>query len=300
MSEHKFEIVEIDGKIGEIPPRKKRPYPTDGVCELCLGRLSESESLDYHHWDDNDLMKGLWLCRTCHINADWLDHGSIKQRQWIKKAEEEQYIKRYFKLKSPDTQRGRQGMKPSREKGRFWIRTKGQLTEAEKKQRKFNPDEVIKFLKRKGYEDPSFWVDAKQRMVLIDRKTGKPLEMNESLIDEIAEKMGLLSGKWLIFIQTEYADELWNKIRKLTNKDKIWSAKISTLVHPLASRGEHVVCVYTKNYLDKQDVMKVRENLREIGVKRRLSYKPDIYTVLGIYSDNKESSSLKKVTRYTS
>lgn len=190
-------------------------------------------------------------------------------------------------------------MKLSEDKERFWIRTKGQLTQAEKKQRKLNPDEVIKFLKRKGYEDPSFWLDAKQRMILIDRKTGKPLEMNESLIDEIAEKMGLLSGKWLIFIQTEHADELWSKIEKLTNEDKIWSAKISTLVHPLASRGKHVVCIYTKNYLDKQDVMKVREILGEIGVEGSLSYKPDIYTVLGIYSDNKESFSLKRVTRYT-
>lgn len=191
-------------------------------------------------------------------------------------------------------------MKPSKNKEGFWIRTKSQLTQAEKKQRKFNPNEVIRFLKRKGYEDPSFRQDAKQRMILIDRKTGRPLEMNESLIDEIAEKMDLLSGKWLIFIQTEYADELWDKIEKLTDENKIWSAKISTLVHPLASTGEHVVCIYTKNYFDKQDVMKVREILREIGVKRRLSYKPDIYTVLGIYSDNKESFGLRKVTRYTS
>ena len=191
-------------------------------------------------------------------------------------------------------------MKPSKDKERFWIRTKSRLTEAEEKQRKFDPDEVIKFLRKKGYEDPSFQLDSKQRMVLIDRNTGKPLEMNETLIDEIAEKMGLLSGKWLIFIQREYADELWNKIEKIANEGKIWCAKISTLVHPWASRGKHVVCVYTKNYLDKQDVMMVRKILKKIGVKSRLSYKPDIYTLLGIYSDNKESFNLSRVTRYTS
>lgn len=191
-------------------------------------------------------------------------------------------------------------MKPSKEKERFWIRTKSQLTEAEKKQRKFNPDEAINFLRKKGYEDPSFRLDSKQRMVLTDGNTGKPLEMNETLIDEIAEKMGLLSGKWLIFIQREYADELWNRIEELANEDKIWGAKISTLMHPWASRGKHVVCVYTKNYLDKQDVMRAREILKEIGVESRLSYKPDIYTLLGIYSDNKKSFSLNRVTRYTS
>ena len=75
---------------------KKRPYPIDGTCEMCLNK---SKSLDYHHWDDTNLTKGLWICKSCHINAEWLDHGNNKQRQWIQKAEGEQYIKRYIKLK---------------------------------------------------------------------------------------------------------------------------------------------------------------------------------------------------------
>lgn len=190
-------------------------------------------------------------------------------------------------------------MRPSKEKERMWLRTKGQLPEAEKKQRKFNRDEVIKFLEKKGYENATFWLDSKQGMILVDGETGKPLEMSEKLIDEIAKKMGLLSGKWLIFIQREYVDELWDKIVKLANEDKIWSAKISTLVHPWASRGKHVFCVYTKNYLDKEDVMRVREILKEIGVESKLSYKPDIYTLLGIYSDNKERFNLNRIARYT-
>jgi len=190
-------------------------------------------------------------------------------------------------------------MRPSKEKERIWLRTKGQLTEAEKKQRKFNRDEVIEFLEKKSYENATFWLDSKQRMILVDRETGKPLELSEKLIDEIAKKMGLLSGKWLIFIQREYVDELWDKIVKLANEGKIWSAKISTLVHPWASRGNHVCCVYTKNYLDREDVMRVRETLKEIGVESRLSYKPDIYTLLGIYSDNKERFNLNRITRYT-
>lgn len=191
-------------------------------------------------------------------------------------------------------------MKPSEEKERLWIRTKGQLTEAEEKQRKFNSDEAIEFLRIRGYEDPTFCLDSKQRMVLVDRKTGKPLGMTETLIDEIAEKMGVLSGKWLVFIQREYADELWDKIERLASDGKIWSAKISTSIHPWSSRGKHVVCVYTKNYLDKQDVMRVRKILKEIGVEARLSYKPDIYTLLGIYSDNRQTFNLSRIARYTS
>lgn len=41
-------------------------------------------------------------------------------------------------------------MRPSEEKERLWIRTKGQLTEAEEKQRKFNSDEAIEFLRTMG------------------------------------------------------------------------------------------------------------------------------------------------------
>ena len=80
---------------------KKRSYPIDGVCELCNGTITpKGESLDYHHWEDNDLRKGLWLCRSCHINAEWIEEGSNEQRQWIQKTEGEQYIERYILLKA--------------------------------------------------------------------------------------------------------------------------------------------------------------------------------------------------------
>lgn len=38
----------------------KRPHP--GVCELC----PQSSRLYYHHWDDSNYSKGIWLCRICH------------------------------------------------------------------------------------------------------------------------------------------------------------------------------------------------------------------------------------------
>jgi len=163
----------------------------------------------------------------------------------------------------------------------------------------FSYDEVIKFL---GMDSKkiAFKLDEKQRRIPLDVETRKPLQMNELLIDEIARRTGLLSGKWLIFVDKEHADELWDKIERLANEGKIWSAKISTRFHPWASRGKHVVCVYTQNYLDQHDVSKTREVLKEIGIKGKLSYKADIYTVLGIYSDNKADFGLDRVTRYSS
>ena len=191
-------------------------------------------------------------------------------------------------------------MKPSKDNKRIWIRTKNQLTEAEEKQRKFDHDYVIKFLKKNGYPHPDFELDSKGRMILIDKKTDKPLKLTEILIDEIAKKTDLLSGKWLIYVYREHVDKLWDEIEKLVDEGKIWSAKVSTSAHPWTSKGKHVICVYTKNYLDEQDVMKTREVLRQIGIENRLTYKPDIYTLLGIYSDNKKSFKLNRVTRYIS
>ena len=48
-----------------------------------------------------------------------------------------------------------------------------------------------------------------------------------------------------------------------------------------------VICVYTKNFLDKEDVMNVHAQLRHLGCTETIYYKPDIYTTYGIYASNK-------------
>ncbi len=50
---------------------RKRDYPKDGKCELCHKRKARS----YHHWDDDNLQKGIWLCPVCHMLAEGVDRG---------------------------------------------------------------------------------------------------------------------------------------------------------------------------------------------------------------------------------
>lgn len=57
---------------GKILYGAKRPYPNPQRCELCA---KENETLEYHHYDDDDLLKGLWLCRHCHRFAEDVDKG---------------------------------------------------------------------------------------------------------------------------------------------------------------------------------------------------------------------------------
>ena len=48
----------------------------------------------------------------------------------------------------------------------------------------------------------------------------------------------------------------------------------------------HLICVYTENYTDIEDVIRVERELRSLGISEVLFYKPDIYTHLNIYANN--------------
>lgn len=48
----------------------------------------------------------------------------------------------------------------------------------------------------------------------------------------------------------------------------------------------HLICVYTNNYADTDEVMRVERELRSLGINSVLNYKPDIYTLFDIYAKN--------------
>jgi hypothetical protein len=57
-----------DGKSRYVKVQNKRPYT--GFCELCLKSKDNFKKLVYHHWNDEDFSKGLWLCQKCHNIAE--------------------------------------------------------------------------------------------------------------------------------------------------------------------------------------------------------------------------------------
>jgi hypothetical protein len=61
------------------------------------------------------------------------------------------------------------------------------------------------------------------------------------------------------------------------------SAKVSTAAKDPPEKP-HVICVYTRNYLDLDDVKRVRGTMRNLGFTEPLCYKPDLYTYLNIYT----------------
>ncbi|WOF17070.1 DUF1917 domain-containing protein [Methanoplanus sp. FWC-SCC4] len=103
-------------------------------------------------------------------------------------------------------------------------------------------------------------------------------------------------GKWLIFLERDVADLMWRKIRDATVKGRLGiSAKTSTAKENPDSRDDRIVIyVHTKDWEDADDVMNIREVLRELGVEQRIGYKRNIETYHGDYSEGG-----KKVTYYS-
>lgn len=110
------------------------------------------------------------------------------------------------------------------------------------------------------------------------------------------EVNGEQAGKWLIFCDAAAVDDLWRKVRDATVAGNLGiSAKVSTARPNPDSRDERkVIYVYTRDWKDEADVMRVRECLRRLGVDSRIGYKRNIETFAGEYADRG-----KKVTYYS-
>lgn len=99
------------------------------------------------------------------------------------------------------------------------------------------------------------------------------------------------SGKWLIFTSFKKLDETWKLIAEETEAGRLGiSAKTATAKPNGLAKNPwiKVICVYTHDATDREDVMRVRERLREIGFTKKLSYKTDQATAAGVYSNNSE------------
>lgn len=94
-------------------------------------------------------------------------------------------------------------------------------------------------------------------------------------------------GKWMIFSNENKVDDVWEIIRKETEKgnlginSKVRTAKKGELdIYDLTMR---VICVYTGNYKNKLDTRRVRNNLKKLGFTQHLCYKTDDSTLEGKY-----------------
>ncbi|XP_078612613.1 UPF0696 protein C11orf68 homolog [Branchiostoma floridae x Branchiostoma japonicum] len=97
------------------------------------------------------------------------------------------------------------------------------------------------------------------------------------------------SGKWLFHVENGFkVDYGWSAIARGVVEGKLGSsAKVSPASKTPDASFRHVVCVYNTNFNNRDEVWLLENAIRRVGIKCPMSYKPDVYTCLGIYRKNK-------------
>ncbi|XP_038071555.1 UPF0696 protein C11orf68 homolog [Patiria miniata] len=120
------------------------------------------------------------------------------------------------------------------------------------------------------------------------KNSGKMIDFDA--IKQLAIRHRYLGGNWFSFFDTgEEIDNAWEKIAKATVRDELGThAKVTPCedTKEAKARKRHVISVYTKDFTDKDDVMKVEAKLRKLGFRKPIDFKPRVYATLGIYSKN--------------
>ncbi len=105
------------------------------------------------------------------------------------------------------------------------------------------------------------------------------------------------SGKWLIFVPLTQIDTVWTQIKSATELGHLGSSsKVSTAKqNPNSTNSsDKVICVHTYDWTDKDDVMRIRQNLRQLGILSKIPYKSDNDTHAGKYVNRGN----KRISKY--
>ncbi|PSR92325.1 hypothetical protein BD289DRAFT_428939 [Coniella lustricola] len=108
----------------------------------------------------------------------------------------------------------------------------------------------------------------------------------------LAKALKVRTGKWMLFIPPEHVDDVWATVALATIRNELG---VAAKVAPRDARipgKEHLICIYTYDFSDREDVARVLSRLKEFGLVRtgpgqkQIYYKADAYTYLGIASQN--------------
>lgn len=93
------------------------------------------------------------------------------------------------------------------------------------------------------------------------------------------DKLLRLSGKWLIFDSITSIDKHWKKVLDALDNNLLGpSAKVCTSKKKIGfeNNDRRVICVFTEDYNDLDDVWRVEKAIRSIGIENKLLYKLDV------------------------
>ncbi|THZ60002.1 DUF1917-domain-containing protein [Aureobasidium pullulans] len=132
----------------------------------------------------------------------------------------------------------------------------------------------------------------------ITRKLGPLREQLKEDILDLAVSCGVTSGKWMLFPKPDDVNRVWRLVAEAVVDGRLGdTAKVAPADPPNPFTGEqkqssHLICVYTKDFSDLDDVRRVLAEMVELGLAPRnaadgaIYYKADVYTYLNIDSSN--------------
>ncbi|KAF2200835.1 DUF1917-domain-containing protein [Delitschia confertaspora ATCC 74209] len=139
----------------------------------------------------------------------------------------------------------------------------------------------------------------KKRRAIETANAGKAATMTKRLLNEeseslkenitgLAEETNVLCGKWMLFPTSEDLHWTWRVIAEAIIDNRLGpTAKIATNG---GKPGSRLICVYTKDFRDTDDVLRVLKELVSMGLvdtaSQGIYYKSDAYTYLDIYGHN--------------
>jgi len=122
-------------------------------------------------------------------------------------------------------------------------------------------------------------------------------------IDELSEYLNQRKiGKWLVFVDINEIDSTWQKIKKAVKEGILGIGAKAATAKPnpnASSQNEKVICIYTYNWLDKEDVFRVENALRSIGIKQTLYYKANSDTAGEQYKNRGDKAISKYISKGT-
>jgi hypothetical protein len=118
-------------------------------------------------------------------------------------------------------------------------------------------------------------------------------EAAEASLRQLARKHHVLTGKWMLFPSAHDVDATWRIVAQATWVGKLGiGAKVATKPSGNTDK-DRLVCVYTTDFTDREDVKRVLSQMRELGLvndaaeaTRGIYYKCDAYTHLDLMGGN--------------
>ncbi len=102
---------------------------------------------------------------------------------------------------------------------------------------------------------------------------------NMTLLNKIPAKDRIWTGKWLLFREPPAADKLWPTLKE-SMQQGLLGHSMKAATRP--SSNGIVICIYTEQWTDVDDIRRVLKPLRSLGAQEKIYYKGDEQTMVGM------------------